>query len=415
MQICIHRGAKEIGGSCVDLQSSGKRLLLDMGLPLDAESDDKKYIPNIAGLDGGDDSILGIVISHPHMDHFGLLKHVNHAIPVIMGKAARNILIEAAPFLPRHWAIPSSGKNLEDKTSITIGPFRIVPYLVDHSGYDSYSLLIEAEGQRILYSGDIRMHGRKSILTEALIKHPPENIDVLLMEGSSLGRLDADERYPSEADIEHEFVRAFQASKGLCLVHTSAQNIDRVVSIFRACKKSGKKLVIDLYTAVVLEATGNMKIPQSDWDDVVLYIPLTQRVQIKNCQWFDKLKQHSKNRIFIESFQNNYENYVLMFRPLHMRDIENGKVLTNAIYIYSQWEGYWERDSFASVREWLTKHTIPKISIHTSGHASPRDLKRFAEAMNSKRLVPIHTFKPEQYKELFNNVEVHNDGEYWEV
>ena len=34
-------------------------------------------------------------------------------------------------------------------------------------------------------------------------------------------------------------------------------------------------LLIDLYTAVVLEATGRDSIPQSDWDDVRLYIPET--------------------------------------------------------------------------------------------------------------------------------------------
>ena len=40
MRICIHRGSKQIGGSCVEVQSSDKRLLIDFGLPLDAESED---------------------------------------------------------------------------------------------------------------------------------------------------------------------------------------------------------------------------------------------------------------------------------------------------------------------------------------------------------------------------------------
>jgi hypothetical protein len=32
MRVCIHRGSKEIGGSCVEVISGGKRLLIDLGL-----------------------------------------------------------------------------------------------------------------------------------------------------------------------------------------------------------------------------------------------------------------------------------------------------------------------------------------------------------------------------------------------
>jgi mRNA degradation ribonuclease J1/J2 len=35
MRFCIHRGTQEIGGTCVEIESQGKRLVLDVGLPLD--------------------------------------------------------------------------------------------------------------------------------------------------------------------------------------------------------------------------------------------------------------------------------------------------------------------------------------------------------------------------------------------
>ncbi len=37
LQLCIHRGTREIGGTCVELESSGQRILLDLGLPLNAK------------------------------------------------------------------------------------------------------------------------------------------------------------------------------------------------------------------------------------------------------------------------------------------------------------------------------------------------------------------------------------------
>ena len=416
MKVCIHRGSKEIGGSCVEVVADcGQRIILDLGLPLDAESNDKKYLPNIRGLDGGDDSLLAVLISHPHLDHFGLLGHISGDIPVIMGKDARNILVKAAPFLRGNWAVPVLGLNFKSEMPFELGPFRITPYLIDHSGYDAYSILIEADGKRLFYSGDFRMHGRKAKLTEKLMAQPPEKIDVLLLEGSTLGRLENHESFPGETEIEEQLATLFGEKTGLTLVHTSAQNIDRVVSIFRACKRTGKTLVIDLYTAVVLEATGNKNIPQSDWPEIALYIPEKQRIQIKQNKWFDLLKRHLKNRIFISNLQSISNSSVLLFRPLHMLDLENADLLKSALYIYSQWEGYWEKEENEYLRDWIEKYKIPKISIHTSGHASPSDLKRFAEALAPARIVPIHTFMPEKFPELFGNVELHDDGEFWGV
>jgi len=52
---------------------------------------------------------------------------------------------------------------------------------------DDASARIDVYGGRILYSGDFRTHGRKSTLPRRLMKLPPSNIDVLLMEGTNLG------------------------------------------------------------------------------------------------------------------------------------------------------------------------------------------------------------------------------------
>jgi Cft2 family RNA processing exonuclease len=44
MQVRIHRGAAEIGGSCVELESGGARLVLDIGLPLDLIQHDADFL-----------------------------------------------------------------------------------------------------------------------------------------------------------------------------------------------------------------------------------------------------------------------------------------------------------------------------------------------------------------------------------
>jgi ribonuclease J len=415
MKVCIHRGTRQIGGSCVEVTAAGKRIIIDLGLPLDAESNDPKYLPRIAGLDGRDDSLLAVIISHGHMDHFGLLAHISDTIPVIMGEDARRILAAAAPFLKDNWPVPAGGLYLKNEVTFETGPFRITPYLTDHSAYDAYCILIEADGKRLFYSGDIRMHGRKASLTERLISNPPKAIDVLLMEGSTLGRSGTNDAYSTEAQLEAEFATSIAETPGLVMVHTSSQNIDRIVTVFKACKATGRRLVIDLYTAAILEATGNHRIPKSHWPEVALFIPQSQRIKIKNNQWFGLLKSHSVNRLYIDEVLDPARPSVLLFRPLHIPDLDRAGKLKDALYIYSQWEGYWKEESFSRLRNWLQVNNIPVKSIHTSGHAGQADLQRFASAINARRVAPIHTFMPERYKELFDRVEEHGDGEVWEV
>lgn len=416
MRVCIHRGSNQIGGSCVEVEQDGERILIDLGLPLDAELNENSHLPkNVGIVDGSDPSLLGILISHPHLDHFGLLAHVSSTIPIGMGGAARRILAAAAQFLADNWPVPAQGWDYQSGQCFDVGPFRITPFLVDHSAYDAYAFLIEGGGRRLFYSGDFRSHGRKSALFNNMVAMPPRNIDAMLVEGSSLGRLNDNQHFPTESDIETQLVEAFSSTNGLALVHTSVQNIDRIVSIFRASKRTGRKLVIDLYAAAILEATGNKNIPQSDWPSIALFVPHQQRLQIKENAWFDLLKRHSSNRIYIEGLREMPKRSTLLFRPLHRFDLERGKCLEGAAYYYSQWEGYWEQGNYDKLKDWLERQSIPRHHIHTSGHASPADLKAFVAALSPGKVVPIHSFMPERYQELFSDVEAHPDGEWWEV
>ena len=196
-------------------------------------------------------------------------------------------------------------------------------------------------------------------------------------------------------------MQAFKETRGIHLVWTSAQNIDRIVTIFRAAKRAGRTLVIDLYTTVILEATGKDSIPQSGWKDVKLYVPQGQRVQIKNNKLFNDLGRHNANRIFPEHLPDLSTQAAMLFRPVKIRDKGVNSVLDGASLSYSMWEGYLKRQSTRSARTWLEENNIPMQVIHTSGHASVADLKRFACALAPRRLIPIHSFETGRFGRVF--------------
>lgn len=415
MNVRILRGTKEIGGTCIELEAAGKRIALDVGLPLDAgEQDHERLLPAVSGFRDRDESLLGVVISHPHQDHYGLARFIRPDVPVYIGRDAHNILEAASAYVPNGHAFENP-RFIAHRTPVGIGPFRITPYLVDHSAFDAYALLVEAGGKQLFYSGDFRGHGRKQGLFESLLEHPPKDIDVLLMEGTTIGRTGSVEGFPTEKDLEQAFVDAFQATDGIHFVWTSSQNIDRIVTVFRAAKRTGRLLVIDLYTAVVLEAIGRDTIPQSDWADVRLYVPHGQRVQIKDKELFDDLARHGANRIFPEHLRDLRTRAVMLFRPMMMRDRGVTSALDGAGFTYSMWGGYLKDPYARRVVDWAKQNGIGWQAIHTSGHASVGDLARFAEALNPRQLVPIHSFETGRFGEFFSYVVQRDDGVWWEV
>ena len=89
VRVRIHRGAHEVGGNCVEVEYDGARLVLDLGWPLAIDHDVDLPLPAVPGLArAGDPSLLGVVLSHAHFDHYGLLAKVPRGVPVYLGESA---------------------------------------------------------------------------------------------------------------------------------------------------------------------------------------------------------------------------------------------------------------------------------------------------------------------------------------
>jgi ribonuclease J len=416
MRVRIHRGTKEIGGTCVELESSGLRVLLDLGLPLDAEEAKLELLPDVSGLREDDASLLAIVLSHGHRDHWGLIPLANSSVPLILGAGTERIMRAASLFVPGGFA-PTASQHLQDRKPVQVGPFTITPYLVDHSGFDAYALLVEAGGKRLFYSGDLRAHGRKGALFERLLRDPPGDIDIMLMEGSSIGRIGEDESFPSEADLEEEFVQTFQSTSGMALVACSAQNIDRVVTLYRAAKRTGRRLVVDAYAAEVLKATGSPNIPKpvEPWKDIQVFIPQRQRLMLKKNGIAPIVDSYKGRRIWPEQLAKAAAEFVILVRPWMLDELSSLGALQGAVAVWSQWEGYLREGSGKEFKADCTRRGIPFHQIHTSGHASVSDLKRLSNAIKPTRLTPIHTFSSAQFDDLFSQVAAYDDGQLWSV
>jgi len=426
MNLTIHRGTQEIGGSCVELSTEKSRILIDFGMPL---VNDKKepfdsrvlegksldelrklnLLPKIAGLYSDEEKAIdAILISHSHLDHYGLLRYVHPDIPIYMSKGAK-ILVEISNIFIPH-KVGELNINAVDKIkSFAIGEFKIYSYLVDHSAFDARAFLIEARGKRIFYSGDFRGHGRKNILFDKMIANPPKNIDYLLMEGSMLGR--GKQLYNDENAVEKRIEEILKNSSNITFLFVSSQNIDRLVSAYKACLKTGRIFVIDLYTVYILDKlrTVSKNIPQFNWRNVRVKFIKSHADTLADKVSDKLLYFYNTKKIDMLEINRNKDKILMLARdnsvfPLFVKDIKN---IEGSQLIYSMWQGYLT-DRF---KQYCMDKGIEIEQVHTSGHATIENLKAFAEALNPKVLIPIHTFEASKYPELFNNVKILKDKE----
>jgi ribonuclease J len=187
------------------------------------------------------------------------------------------------------------------------------------------------------------------------------------------------------------------------------------VTIFKACRKARRQLIIDMYTAHVLRASGNASIPQAGWDRVKVFLPRSQKRQIRRKQEFALAKTYLPWRIYPEELTRAVRHSVMLFRPSMIRDLEDARCVDGARVICSVWSGYLQEESAQPMLQWLERHGLPLEQCHTSGHASVTDLVKLRNAFPKAPVVPIHTNRPERFAEVFGSVRQRADGEWWEV
>lgn len=421
MNLTIHRGSHEIGGSCVELASENSRIIIDTGLPLSVtgNEDYKALIPATLfdSLELPHPPLGGILISHPHQDHYGLLEHIKPNIPLYAGSAASELIKLTYVMQGKH-NLFSQPITFKPEESFKLGDFTITPYLVDHSGFDSYAFLIECDGKKVFYSGDFREHGRKGKLFK-LLKYKLPRIDMLLLEGTMVGQERND--ILSETQLEERFEKSIKKTEGIVFVTLSSQNIDRIVTIFRACKKSGRNMIIDPYTAEILDKLKNhyilqrkkCNIPHPSWPEIHVCFPK------ELCEWMKRngnkqiVQRYNKYGKRWEYFSKNASKFVMFVRPSATEELINKNYfdLSKARWIYSLWEGYIEKDpKTAKFASQLKNRGVTFEHLHTSGHADVATLKELVDITKPKKIIPIHTTNPYLYKNLFPNVVEASDG-----
>ena len=391
MKSKIHRGLNQIGGNIVEIYTDSTRILFDVGLDLIEENN--VNLPNIPGLfdHKGFDAVF---ISHYHGDHLGLAYSIHKDIPLYLGADAAKIIYASDNYKKKPSLNPTA--LLHHNKPVKVGDITITPFLADHSAYESFMLLAESNGERILYTGDFRGHGR--IELSRWIPCLPQYVDQLITEGTTLSR--PTKTFQTETSLELALVKSLKTFDGPIYVLQSSMNIDRIVTMYRASKKMKRLFLEELYMAEITSAIGK-RIPNPldpGFNDVKAFITHGYSDTHPRYLLFQK---YGKQRIgksqivkqrFMMCVRSSMGNYIKSI----MASMPNQK----GILIYSIWNGYKQEPTTKAFLELCQQLNVGVIDYHTSGHADETTIIALINHVKPKQIIAIHTENAAWFKQF---------------
>ena len=435
MQITIYRGTHEVGGTMIEMKTETTRILLDAGYPLfyqgEVIDDSMKklpyqellklgVIPKIKGLYHWDrPEFDAVLISHAHSDHFGLLQYLHPDIPIYLSPVTDKLIKMNLTF-----PIPDYGSRdvrwITMYEDVAIGDCCIKPFLMDHSAFGAGAFEIKCEEKTVIYTSDFRGHGWRRQYLERFLSEVKKGPDLLLIEGTTLGR--TDEKELTEQQLHEEFCRIMEESTGIVLCQPTSQNIDRIISFYSAAKKAGKIFIMDIYTANLLyelrktvkkisgcRAERELPVPSLLRPDIHVFSPMLLSKKMDRILGKRYAKRFKAFRISKRMIKRNQKNIVMLIRPAALHDLKS-MGLKNGLLIYSMWQAYREKSYQVKLEEYLKSRGFKDVYLHTSGHAFEEDIKKVITELSPKEIVPIHTFSPETFFDLSRKVTLQKDG-----
>ena len=245
MKIIIHRGTHQIGGCATEIRTNTNRIIIDVGSELE-----RNKPLSIPGVTNGKSDCDAVLFTHYHGDHIGLIESVNDDIPLLMSELTLDILK-----LQNNRQKLFDAKVIDRITpfvtakTLTYGDIKVTPFMVDHSAFDSHMFLIEADGKKVLHTGDFRSHGFRGKGLLPTLEKNVGAVDILICEGTTIGRSTVTSM--TEYELSQKAKQILQDNKYVFIACAST-NFDRIAAIC-ATVPQGKYCLCDRYQKSLLD------------------------------------------------------------------------------------------------------------------------------------------------------------------
>ena len=471
VELTFYGGVGEIGGNKILLKDNEDSLFLDFGMSFGEEgvffSDflgPKKcngiedyvhlgLLPSVKGIYRQDflehmkkkpdeaPSVGGVLISHAHVDHIGYLNFLRADIPLYCTPETAAIMEAFETYGSEEYlSIKTSFKHVESKKGglkrmtsrdegcvsprkvettrkkFRVGDLKITPVPVDHSLPGACAYIIETSAGNIVYTGDLRFHGRNASFSRDFVKKASKAKPVLMLcEGTRIGS----EKIDSEKGVLDDATNTISETKALSIVNYPIRDLDRMETFKEAAELNDRRLVVNLKQAVLLELFREQKLKAPLLSECDIYIPrkswglvtedLPRELIEKDYASWERDFLWNSNSITCKDIRKEESAYVWRCDFFELKELLDIKPSKGSSYVRSVVEPFSEEMVLSDqvVKNWLSHFRIKtKLQAHASGHASALELKEMVEKISPDILIPIHTEQPLLFKKFHSNVKI---------
>ncbi len=432
--LTFHGGVDEIGGNKILLEDRGSRIFLDFGKSYSKERDffdfpllqprQEKHLiathilPSIQGLYKNDNTkpgISGILLSHPHGDHWDYIRYVKDEVPigcvgvcreVIEARERSSKLGPSAEYYVSSLTAkgPSTYKKFEtfpETKTASFGGLSFEAYPVDHSIPGCVGFILHTSEGNIVYTGDLRFSGPRSQLSMRF-KAAAESSEpiALIIEGTNLGEASIS----SETEVREKTDNIVGNATGLVMVGCAAADLDRLQTLFEVAKLHGRKIAITMKQAYMIDSLRQAGLSVFDVADKNVLVFQREK---KGVYEYEKIIEEKYTNIIDSTGVNVDQTSLLLILGFYeFNELVEIQPKPGSVYILSQSEPFNEEMElqFEKLKRWLGLYGVPLYQAHSSGHAKPQELRRFIADVKPKRTFLIHTDQSELYKAYISDL-----------
>jgi ribonuclease J len=440
--VTVYGGSGEIGGNKILLKDKDTNVFLDFGKNYGKENKfydppflqarctehllGLKILPNIKGIYKYRDKIIkpeldinGVLITHPHGDHYDYVRFLKDDIPIHCGEGTKEIITARecsgtkGPTAEFYISNYTKSKGYQEfktfKTFHTgdkpqVGGIKYRPIHVDHSVCGAYGYLLETSAGMIGYTGDIRMHGPKYSMTKEYIKAlKKSDLELLLIEGTNI----ESSRLSSEVEVKNKAKNVVEKTKGLVLAGFSVVDFDRFRTFYWIARETERKFVISMKQAYILNKIQSfIEIPKITDKNISIFMKDKKSIGFEN----EVVDISGVNLVYAEGVNKEQKNILMVAGFYDFNELFKINPMPGSSYILSQSEPFNEEMEIdhAKLLNWLELYGMPLFSIHASGHANANELKDIVSEVKPKKICVIHSERPELFKKYISdqNIEI---------